>query len=275
MKVARMVGIPVLAALAIAAATSLCAQSAGSGQVVTGTSGGLFLPGTVLPESVAPPAAPYSATRTTTRVQTLADGTTITHTNVQKEARDSVGRTYHAIQPQLGGLTGQKLDWTIYTVSDPVKRIMMHWTSNGKIVTVNHWPEPQKSHPLPVPQNNQAPAPVLPRVQRNSPDMQIDDLGTQNIDGILAHGRRITRVIPAGREGNNQQITVTTETWVSSELRTDVLLVSEDPRSGNTRTELSDIDLNEPDPSLFQAPEGYTLQEMEPVSPHTADTNPQ
>lgn len=272
MKVADLVRIPVLAALAVAAAAGISAQNATGGQVVTG--GGLFLPGTVLPGAVAPPAAPYSATRTTTRVQTLADGTTITHTNVQKEARDSAGRTYHAIQPQLGGVSGRQLDLTIYTVSDPLKRIMVHWTSNGKIVTVTHWPEPQRPHPLPVPHNNQANPPVLPRVQRDNPDLQAEDLGAQTINGVQAHGRRITHIIPADKVGNNQQITVTTETWFSSELRTDVLLITDDPRSGNTRTELSEIDLNEPDPSLFQPPAGYTVQEMELVRPQVEGANP-
>jgi hypothetical protein len=274
MKVAGMVGVPALAALAVAAAANLCAQNAGSVQgtigVGVGIGGAFSVPGLT--------GAPYSATRTTTRVQTLADGTTVTHTTTVKEARDSEGRTYHATQMEM--VPAGRPPMTIYFVSDSAKRITMNWSSNGKVVTVNHWPEPQTApqpaRHLPSPQDNQITAPVRTPIPRNTnPDLHIDDLGTQTINGVPAQGRRITRVIPAGREGNDQPITVTTETWISPEIRTDVLQVTDDPRSGNSRMELSDIDLNEPDPSLFQAPEGYTMQEMEPVQPHVADTNPQ
>jgi hypothetical protein len=265
MKVTGSVRISVLAALAVAAAGNICAQTAPTMPAV-------LLPGSDLPGSSATPGLPYSATRTMTRVQTLADGTTITHTTVQKEARDSQGRTYHADQPELGGGNSRLRALTIYTVIDPVKRIAMHWNSNNNTVTVNHFPQAHPVNPAPVPQNNQATAPVLPRAPQNSSDIQIDDLGTQNINGVLAHGRRITRIVPAGKEGNNQQITATTETWFSSELRINVLVISDDPRYGNTRTELSGIDLNEPDPNLFEPPAGYTVQELEPVQPQ-ANTN--
>jgi hypothetical protein len=274
MKVTSLVGIPVLAALATAAASNICAQNTSSVQgtigVGVGVGGAFSIPGQT--------GAPYSATRTTTRVQTLSNGTTITHTTTQKEARDSEGRIYRATQMEMA--PADRPQMTIYFVSDSVKRITMSWSSNGKVVTVNHWPEPQTAlqpaRHLPTPQNNQATAPARTPIPRNmNPDLHIDDLGTQTINGVQAQGRRITRVIPAGREGNDQPITVTTELWNSSELRTDVLQITDDPRSGNSRMELSDIDLTEPDPSLFQAPEGYTLQEMEPVPQHVVDTNPQ
>jgi hypothetical protein len=269
MKVARMVGIPVLAVLVIAAATSLCAQNTGSTQVTIGTGGAIGGAFSIPGET----GSPYSATRTTTRVQTLADGTTITHTTTQKEARDSEGRMYHATQIET--VPAGRPQMTLYFVSDSEKRITMNWSSNGKVVTVNHWPEPQTARHLPLPRNNQVTAPARTPVPRNTnPDFHVDDLGTQTINGVLAQGRRMTRVIPAGREGNDQSITVTTESWISPELRTEVLRITDDPRTGNSRMELSDIDPGEPDPSLFQAPEGYTVQEMEPVRPQASEANP-
>lgn len=165
---------------------------------------------------------------------------------------------------------------TIYIVFDPVNGIQMNWTSSGHTVTLNHFPQSQPAHHIPVQQNNQITTPVLPRVQLNpNPDPHIEDLGTQNINGVLAHGRRITHIIPAGSEGNDQQITVTSESWTSSELHTDVLRIMDDPRTGNMHMELSDIDRSEPDPSLFQAPAGYTVQEMQPVQRNVEDMNSQ
>ncbi len=273
MKVTGPVRISVLAAFAIAAASSLHAQVIVSSQGVVGAGGGVGASGVALGLRGLE-GAPYSATRTTTRVQTLADGTTITHTTTAKEARDSEGRTYHATELDTA-LTGRQ-HVTIYNVFDPVNGIQMNWTSNSQTVTLNHFPQPQPAHHVPVQQNNQVTTPVPPRVQpKPNPDFHIEDLGTQNINGVLAHGRRITRIIPAGSEGNDQQITVTEESWTSSELHTDVLQITDDPRTGNSRVELSDIDRNEPDPSLFQAPAGYTVQEMQPVQRNVEDTNPQ
>lgn len=269
MKVASLAGIPVFTVLAIAAAGTACAQG-----VMISSFGGVGI-GTAGPVSIK--GASYSGTRTTTRVQTLADGTTVTHSSTQKESRDSEGRTYHAIQFEMSAVSDQP-QITQYIVFDPVKRITMRWSSNGKIVTINHMPDLNTVHPTPppTPQGTQPTAPVLPRVQRNTiPGIHMDDLGQQDINGVLAQGRRVTRTIPEGREGNDRPITTTSESWISPELHTDVLMINNDPRTGNSRTELSDIDRNEPDSSLFQAPDGYTVREVEPVQPQVEVTNPQ
>ena len=62
--------------------------------------------------------APYSATRTITHVQKLDDGTTIRHTTIEKEARDSNGRFYRETLPQ-----GRQDNITEYSVfSQPPAR---------------------------------------------------------------------------------------------------------------------------------------------------------
>ena len=49
--------------------------------------------------------------------------------------------------------------------------------------------------------------------------------------GVYAEGRRETGVIPAGSEGNDRDISVVTETWVSPELHLEVLRKISDPKS--------------------------------------------
>ena len=93
---------------------------------------------------------------------------------------------------------------------------------------------------------------------------QIEDLGMKSINGVEARGRRTTRVIPAGREGNDQPITVTSERWTASDLGLVVMSVNDDPRNGTITMEMTDIEKGEPDPALFQVPEGYTVKDRTP-----------
>jgi hypothetical protein len=40
--------------------------------------------------------------------------------------------------------------------------------------------------------------------------------------------------------------------------------VNEDPRTGTATMELTDLEKGEPDPTLFQVPEGYTVKDRAP-----------
>jgi hypothetical protein len=77
-------------------------------------------------------------------------------------------------------------------------------------------------------------------------------------------GTRVTMTIPEGVEGNDRPITTVNETWRSPELNILLLSVREDPRTGTRTTEVTDLDRGEPDASVFQVPEGYTVKEPNP-----------
>jgi hypothetical protein len=87
-----------------------------------------------------------------------------------------------------------------------------------------------------------------------------EDLGEQVIEGVAAKGTRTTTVIPAGAIGNELPITVTSEEWISLDLKVLVLTKHADPRSGETTYRLTDITRGEPDPSLFDLPAGATIK---------------
>ncbi len=204
---------------------------------------------------------PYTATRKTTRVQKLADGTTITTENTTKEARDSNGRTYHENQIKPFGGAGQA-EFSVINVIDPVSRIQMNWTTNQKEVTVFHMREPGQIKQVQQTAAVTQPQPPAIKVVQTKPEME--DLGIKTIAGLEAKGTRVTRVIPAGREGNDRPLTITSENWFSPDLRIMVMSTNDDPRSGATTMELTDIDRGEPDPTLFQVPEGFTVKEQFP-----------
>ena len=97
-----------------------------------------------------------------------------------------------------------------------------------------------------------------------SPDFaSVETLPSQMIEGVKAEGKRTTTRIPAGAIGNDQDIFITSEVWFSPELQTVVLMKRNDPRVGESVMSLSNIQRNEPDPSLFQVPAGYTVRDAD------------
>jgi hypothetical protein len=92
-------------------------------------------------------------------------------------------------------------------------------------------------------------------------EVNTESLGTQTIEGVVANGQRVTVTIQAGKIGNERPIVTVNERWYSPELQTLVFSKNSDPRLGETTYRLTNIDRNEPDPSLFQVPADYTVEE--------------
>jgi hypothetical protein len=242
------------------------------------------------------PVQPYTATRKTTTVQKLFDGTTITRVTTAKEARDSQGRTFHQQTTNMETSGSQRPPVFFCTVVDPVERVTLSWSTQGKVVTRFHMPEPltqaqiqaraQAQPRPPVVQGSviagttagavsggvasgagQAALEQIPGLRtlpdaRLVPKMRREQLDGKTIAGVYARGTRFTTTYPVGSIGNDRPIAVVQETWTSPDLRIVVLSINDDPRTGLRTTELTDLDRDEPDPALFKAPEGYTIQEQ-------------
>ena len=89
-----------------------------------------------------------------------------------------------------------------------------------------------------------------------------ESLGKQMIEGVEAEGTRSTTTIPAGDLGNERDILIVSETWVSAELQAVVKSRHSDPRSGETVYALTNINRSDPAHSLFEVPADYTIKEQ-------------
>ena len=98
-------------------------------------------------------------------------------------------------------------------------------------------------------------------LQPPSKDAREESLGQKLIDGVLADGKRVTTVMPAGSIGNQQPITVLSEQWFAPDLEILVMTKHSDPRTGETTYSLSNITRGEPAASLFDVPPDYTIQD--------------
>jgi hypothetical protein len=241
---------------------------------------------------------PYTATEKVTLIQKLADGTTISHVSTTIRARDSQGRTMQ--QTPMPGMLGRD-NVTNTNVMDPVARTTTTWMSQSKQATRFHMPElhraAQPSGSLgsgslgsgsamgsgPIVMGGISAgsgmgagagssiliasgiggAPIDPKLR---PATQIDKLGSKAIAGVYAEGTRITTTYPVGYFGNDRPMVNVRETWTSPDLKLVVLTTDEDPRNGSRTTEITDLVRGEPDPALFQVPEGYTIKDQYPAT---------
>ncbi len=224
--------------------------------------------------------APYSAQTETQRVQILADGNRIEQNTSGSVARDSKGRVRR--EESLPALKSEGGDaGHLVRIEDPVAGV--HWTldaqrkiaikmpfgqvrAQAKSVAAGAAVPPSPQGPEQVFFSSTAPnvsVQMLPKFRASlDSDAVKTDLGTQTIEGVAAQGTQLTRTIPAGAIGNEQPLTITTETWYSPDLKVLVMSKTNDPRMGETTYRLTNIQRSEPPASLFQVPDDYTVKDQ-------------
>lgn len=211
----------------------------------------------------------YSATVKSRFEQKLGDGSYVRGYAVTQEARDSAGRTFSEFAQNCRrdekGVAQLSLNVTVF---DPTTKSSMNWQVNSpyieKVVHVYHQPPP----PAPLSaeklaarrQVEQARAQLTPCPVPTAGD---GDLGTRMIAGVEAQGRRTTRTIPAGEEGNELPLVITNERWTSKEFGLVLMGISDDPRRGRFTYEVEELTVGEPDASLFAPPAGYKIVDLQ------------
>jgi hypothetical protein len=200
--------------------------------------------------------APFSATISTQTTQTLSDGNRINRITTGNIARDSQGRTRRDMTlPAIGawGTSGQAAPHVVF-INDGVAGARYVLQPDKKIARKMRWRE----------HGGRNGGPAAPRGQRQDNNITTISLGTQTINGVQAEGTRITRTIPAGAIGNANPIVITNERWYASELQTVVMSKRSDPFQGETTFQLTNIQRQEPDVSLFQVPSDYSIEQGAP-----------
>ncbi len=196
--------------------------------------------------------APYSADVNTSMTQTLADGNIISHASTGHVARDSQGRTYFQQNISVGPWAA-KAPTSIVFLSDPVAGYTYVLNPNYKTAMRREFRSRSADG---------APRPPRGSARADDSRQRVEtDLGQQDISGLAATGKSITRTIPAGSMGNAQAIVEKSEVWTSQELQVVVMAKHSDPRSGQSTYSLSNIQRNEPPATLFQVPAGYSVQD--------------
>jgi hypothetical protein len=246
--------------------------------------------------------AQYQADKVSRSVQTLSDGTVITHETRGLIARDAQGRTREDIyMVHSGQISGKQVNMSLQsaTVGDPVAHSLLIWAGGpGKIAMKMQLPTLPKTAmtglltspppPLPSPPgsvagNRQTNINMPNFGDPNSPPRSVnlghgvthvsdsdvpkdgvrtEELGQQSIEGLLVTGKRVTTTIPIGKVDNDRPIVVVHEEWRSPDLKIVVKTIDTDPRTGVQTMELQGLTRTDPDAALFLAPAGYQVKDM-------------
>ena len=220
--------------------------------------------------------APYSANMNNESIQTLADGNRIVQTSTGTVLRDSQGRTRQdAALPAIGNLSAASAPHLVF-IQDPVAGTSYTLNLTDKTAWKNPTLPAGKGAPgasvgsstffihteggmPPLP----PPPPMLAETKRLAGDKQTEadteSLGSQTMEGVAANGVRTTRTIPAAQVGNDRPISIVTEVWTSTDLKTIVSSKRNDPRMGEQTFRLTNIVRAEPDPSLFAVPSDFKI----------------
>ena len=276
-------------ALFMAASVTLAAQSSpDSGSPAT--FGPVLLPpkaGMVamhVDEMDTPPVknVPFCANIITEHTQNFVDGNRIHTSDSSTLCRDGEGRTRREAGLLMLGPASGKPATKLITIVDPVAGFRYLLDQNTK--TAHKMPLKVFGNDRPGKMGSAAEAKYfaattgvgtgdvmfrnkeVARSKANPPTTE--NLGEQTIDGIQATGTRVTTTIPSGQMGNEQPITVTSERWYSSQLKAVVMTKHNDPWAGELKTQFTDVNNSEPDPSLFTVPSDYRIvdDKMGPLS---------
>jgi hypothetical protein len=275
-------------ALLLVLATASCAFAQEKGNVIYQTTGAVGAIASAGFDKASGPVlgAPYSATITNESIQTLADGNRLVQTSTGTTARDSQGRTRQdTVLPAIGNLSAANAPHLIF-IHDLVAQVS--YTLNltektaqkmpalpplagsttggvGGTVTIRAIEGNGASLPPPdaMPTTTAAPAPGVffekHLITSEQDQGNMEDLGSQTMEGVLVNGIRTTHTIAAGQIGNDRPITIVTEVWTSPDLKTVVYSKRSDPRMGDQTFRLTNIVRTEPSPSLFTVPADFKI----------------
>lgn len=224
---------------------------------------------------------PYQAEKISRSVQTLSDGTVLTHETKGMIARDTDGRIREDLYiVRSGQVNRHETDTNLQsaTVGDPVAHTMLIWTGEKpKIAMQMQLPTlPAKPKvmsvggslgavPMPVPRGTSNSAtgavPFMP-ADAIKDQMRTEELGKQSLEGVLVTGKRTTTTVPLGKVGNDRPFDVVHEEWRSPELNILIKTIDRDPRTGVQTMELQNLVRTDPDAALFQVPPGYEIKDM-------------
>jgi hypothetical protein len=242
-----------LLALFIAAA---CAQSPRQDGGTTGVimrDGGVSQ---VLQSIYIPPLlnAPFTAIVHTEWTRPLAEGGSFTFVNQRRVARDSHGRIYEErwlLAPKGSEALSQM---NVIQIADPEPHTLLNCFTLqkphrcildifGEPAQAIYRPDIGTTGPLP----------------NNMGFQTHEDLGARTIEGIETHGTRDTINYNAGVMGSDQPFSSHREFWQAPSLGINLYSEVVGPNVGKQVFTLTDVNLSEPDPRLFELPEGFTV----------------
>jgi len=213
-------------------------------------------------------------------VEPLRAKIVIEHTDPNHGAGTEVGQFYRDAEGRTRVEIGNHI-----TITDPVARTRYELDTEQQVAHKMPLPPggprgrgpgdafmpPPPPPPPPAGANGPPPTRMMPPPPPPRPDgprPERKDLGTRQIEGLTAQGWEITRTLPPPPGASEGNVTETTQTWVSEELKLPLLMesvVSDGHKHARRFTEIQRHATV--DASLFVVPAGYEVVNAPPPPP--------
>jgi hypothetical protein len=198
------------------------------------------------------PNAPFSAVIDVQRSLVQPDGGVVQVKTVRQIARDNRGRIYNEGREFLPIASSDTPRIRRIHLYDPETRISTVLDPNNK----TYWTMIVRRPPSSVPPAMAA-SPTGSSLPANDFTKK-EDLGTDQMGGLTVHGVRQIQTIPAASSGTGKEVVVTDEYWYSEDLRINMQIKHNDPRMGAVTLTVMGVSRREPNPSMFEIPQGYS-----------------
>lgn len=198
--------------------------------------------------------APFSAIVHTEWTRPLPGGGSYTVVNQRKVARDSQGRIYEERWLLVPKDTEIRSQMNVIQIADPNNHTLYNCFLMGgpRRCILQRYAESLMTSYTP-PDNNP------PAGKSDSATTTHENLGVQYIQGVYTTGTRETTTVKAGALGNDRPITTIREFWNAPSLGINLVSKFASPLSGTQVFTLTDVNLEAPDPALFEVPAGMEV----------------
>jgi len=202
---------------------------------------------------------PYSAEQRQKMVQTLPDGSKVNKGSSHHAVlRDSAGRV-RVEQVSVCKCKDTKTTVVTVFVLDPVAHTLTTWSTDGdKVATQFKLPADTPAQHEVVSLTDASGA----NSKRPQPIVTTENLGMETLQGVPVEAVKTTTIVPAGRSGNDADITKTHEVWTSQEMKLVLKEEWDDPRTGQRTVELANFSRAEPDAALFRTPADFKVKDL-------------
>lgn len=214
--------------------------------------------------------APYFADIISTYDRTTPSGERLHRVMHSKIYRDTQGRTRKEIQ-QTYPSTGQT--WVGVLINDPVSntvisldpRTMTARIRDGSITAPPKQSVRSKPESLIVPPvassvaDEPAGTGTFHGAAASTAENKVEELGTQEIEGLTVKGTKITTPLASAAGGNKHPRMLVSSTWASEELHITVLTEYDEAPENHRTIRLVNIVRTEPEAELFKIPSAYAV----------------
>lgn len=197
--------------------------------------------------------ASFTAVVVTEVTRVLPDGSKQITWNHRNVARDNAGRVFQERRYFAPHGDTQETPLSERDYQDPnLHELVRCFTADRTCRTFSF-----RQQFVPPSQNASLPASIK---LRNGVTIVRESLGHNTIEGLDCIGSRETTTIPAGLIGNEKAESIVKEFWYAPQLGVNVVTKRIDPRISSIQSfTVTQLQLAEPDPSVFAYPANFTL----------------